>query len=483
LLQTSTPEADVCDNLEQMDGERPSTRWLRPSLLGVIGAACVLWGVVTGLQPLSDNSFFTHLATGRVILADGIPRTDIYSFTAHGEPWVVQSWLASVIYRVFERDLGEGSLVVLHGLQTGLLALLAWRLTRAAGSVIARIIAVSPVIALGGKLWASRPLLFGLTFFAVAVLLAEEPERSPRWLLPSGWAWVNTHGSFPFGSLYLAVRAVGRRLDRQPTDRILRLFLFSVAGIALGALNPLGLKLLTFPVHLLGQREVLSHVIEWQSPDFTDPENLVFICQLLLGSVLLMRRPSWEDGVVAAVFGVVGVLAMRNTAVASFALAPILARGLGRIGTITGERRSPVTAVAFSAVVLVGVLLAVDAARGPTYELRAYPVRELAWMEENGYLGGRVATQDFVGNLRTLRDGPGDDVFFDDRFDMYPEAVSEASFDLLAGRPDYQAILDRYRVETVLWERKLPLASLLRADRRWRVVHTTPKWLVATRRG
>src|SRR5207245_429465 len=121
------------------------------------------------------------------------------------------------------------------------------------------------------------------------------------------------------------------------------------------------------------------------------------------------------------------------------------------------------------------------AARGPAFSLRSYPVRELDWMERNRYLAGRVATQDFVGNLRTLRDGPGRNVFFDDRFDMYPRAVGKASFDLLAGSPDYQAILDRYRVDTVLWEKKLPLAVVLQADRRWRVVHTTKSWVVITR--
>ena len=128
-------------------------------------------------------------------------------------------------------------------------------------------------------------------------------------------------------------------------------------------------------------------------------------------------------------------------------------------------------------------MLTVDAARGPAFSLRSYPVRELDWMERNHYLDGRVATQDFVGNLRTLRDGRGRNVFFDDRFDMYPRAVGESAFDLLAGRPNYQAILDRYRVDSVLWEKKLPLAVVLRADRRWRVVHSTKSWVVVTRAG
>jgi hypothetical protein len=482
VLQRTVADTDVRDDSGE-DETRPVRSRLRaPSVLGVVGAAVVVWGLATGLRPLFDNSFFTHLATGRLILDDGgIPRTDPYSFTAPGHAWVVQSWLASVIYAGLERQVGEWALLLLHGAQTGLLALLAWRLTRPARSLIARVIAVSPVVVMGGKLWSSRPLLFGLTLFAVTVLLAEDERRSARWLLPSGWVWVNTHGSFPFGPVYLGVRAAGRWLDKRPTDRLRRLLLFSIAGTVLGALNPLGVRLLLFPIHLLGQRDVLSHVVEWQTPNFNKPENLIFLGHLLLALLLLMRRPSWEDGLPAAVFGVLGIVALRNTALASFALAPVLARGLGKVGTLTGDRRSTLSAGAFAVVMALGLVLAVDAANGPVYRLHSYPVRELAWMRSHGYLRDRVATQDFVGNLRTLQEGRGRNVFFDDRFDMYPHAVSSAAFDLLVAKPDYQTILDRYRVDTVLWERSLPLASVLRADRRWRVVRTTKSWVVVTR--
>src|SRR5689334_16687600 len=57
-----------------------------------------LFGWRLGLNRLSDNSGFTHLATGIRMVAHGvlpaIPRVDPYTFTAHGKPWVVQSWLA-----------------------------------------------------------------------------------------------------------------------------------------------------------------------------------------------------------------------------------------------------------------------------------------------------------------------------------------------------------------------------------------------------
>ncbi len=75
----------------------------------------------------------THLATGRLIVSGhGIPSHDPYSFTAHGAPWVVQSWLASVLYGWVDRFWGGQGLRVLMGLTTAALGAMTWRLTRPA---------------------------------------------------------------------------------------------------------------------------------------------------------------------------------------------------------------------------------------------------------------------------------------------------------------------------------------------------------------
>ena len=75
----------------------------------VLGVGFAVWGLSIGIDQLSDNSFFTHLATGRLILDHGIPHHDVYSFTAPGEPWVVQSWLASVLYGWIDSWFGVSS--------------------------------------------------------------------------------------------------------------------------------------------------------------------------------------------------------------------------------------------------------------------------------------------------------------------------------------------------------------------------------------
>src|SRR5262245_40301687 len=49
--------------------------------------------------PLSVLDFWWHLKIGQIIATTGsIPRIDLFSFTAAGKPFVVQNWLAEVIF-------------------------------------------------------------------------------------------------------------------------------------------------------------------------------------------------------------------------------------------------------------------------------------------------------------------------------------------------------------------------------------------------
>ena len=73
-----------------------------PSMAGLFTIAFALGGWRAGLSRLSDNSFFWHLRTGRLILDSGLPRTDPYSFSASGTDWVGQSWLADLFYGVID---------------------------------------------------------------------------------------------------------------------------------------------------------------------------------------------------------------------------------------------------------------------------------------------------------------------------------------------------------------------------------------------
>ena len=117
-------------------------RFGRPSLDGLVFMLLLFVAVRIGLSPLQDNSFLTHLATGRLIFDTGsVPTVDPYSWTAHGEPWTVQSWGASVIYAAVEELAGFNGLRLLTAFLVGVLLTLLWKLTDAAGGLVGRLLA------------------------------------------------------------------------------------------------------------------------------------------------------------------------------------------------------------------------------------------------------------------------------------------------------------------------------------------------------
>ena len=163
--------------------------------LGVFtGLAVALVGFGVGASRISDNSFLTHLATGREMLESGIVRSEVFTWTSNGESNVVQSWLASLVYGVVDDIAGFYGLRLLTAVLAALLAGAAWRLTRANPSIVTRMAIVVPLLLIGRMNWSERPLLMALVLFA-GLILVVEGDGKPRWLIVAGALWVNIHGS------------------------------------------------------------------------------------------------------------------------------------------------------------------------------------------------------------------------------------------------------------------------------------------------
>lgn len=450
-----------------------------------VGLCVVAAGVAIGLRPLSDNSFFTHLSTGRLILDRGaVPSHDPYTFTAQGEPWVVQSWLASVLYATAERLGGALGLRLVSGAISGALTAILWRLARPADGVLGRVLIVGLAVGVGGELWGERPFMLGLVALALLVLAAED-GLDPRWLVPVGWIWVNAHGSFPLGLAYLVVAAVGRRLDGGSVAIERRCFGWAGLGMLLGAIGPVGPKLLVFPVELLQKQELLRHVIEWQAPTFESLSQRVFLVELVIAIVVLARRPSYRTGLLIGVFAAAALVGSRNVTVASIVLVPGLAAGMPMLGTLRSDARTLFAKGLAGVGLAVFALVAVVRLDEPPYSFGGYPVDAVAFLDasEVDLRTHRLAAQDYVGNYLELVYGPGERVFYDDRFDMFPDAASDAHFSLVQAQSDVRSQLDRYDIELVVWERTSAVAPRLVVDPDWRVLFADDAWVLVCRRG
>lgn len=464
-------------------------------------------GFLIGSRPISDNSFFTHFANGRLFWeGTGIPTVDPYSFTAAGDPVTVQSWLAGVIYAGLNEFVGEWSLRAFNGLLCGLIALGLWKLTVPARHLLPRVALVAPAIVLGTLLWSPRPLLFGLLGMVGVVLAAD--RRLPLWsLLPIMWLWVNTHGSFPLAIVLLGAVLVGQTLDGNggALARILqagrsheaKVLGFTSAGIGLGALNPLGPRLLWFPIELLGKQEALRNVIEWSAPNFKAPAEFGFIG--LVAALLIAAKlgASWRALVPGFLFVVAGLLAIRNVGPAAVVLVWAAAPAFGRQdrlsldGSATGLLPKALFGLCGGVVV---VAAAVSMQQG-ALDLRTYPKDEVTWLEERGLVANpdiRLLTRETDGNYLELRFGQDANVFVDDRFDFYPQPVLD-DLDRLVFGGDFEEIVDRNQIDVVLWQSDTLFTDWIEDDDQWFVAHRSSvaddsdgsehAWIVACRVG
>lgn len=419
-----------------------------------VGVVLVLVGAVVGATRLGDNSFFTHLATGRLILDSGsVPTTDPYTFTAAGDAWTVQSWFASVVYALSEDVAGLAGPRLVHLVLAALVAAITWRLAAPAVSLVPRLLVGALAVAAGGFFWSERPLMIGLACFGALLLLW---ERGPVWaVLPLMWVWVNSHGSFPLAVVLVGVLLVGRWLDGAEIDRGRRVAALTVVGMLLGGLiSPLSGRILVFPLTLLGRTDQLQAVTEWQSPDFASWGPRLFLVQLVLGLLAARRVDRWEVVLPPAVFVAAALLGARNVPLAVLTLTPLLAHGAPRLGELRSDTRSPL-ALGLVGVGLAGIAVVVLSLGGGDHlDLADYPVTEVAALEDEGVLPAtdavRVAHSDVVGNFLEYRYGTDAHVFFDDRYDLYDEATLADMIDLHHGRKVLE-VLDRYEIDVVVW--------------------------------
>lgn len=450
-------------------------RWSEPFALStVVGTAIVAVAVLVGIERLHDNSFLTHLATGRLILNEGgIPRSDPYTFTVAGEPWVVQSWLVSWLFAALERWIGLNGVRLLVGVLFAAVATIVWRLTDPARSLVLRLaVAALAISALVGFV-AERPLMVGLVGIALCVLV-REGRLDPRWLVPVAWIWVNSHGSFPLGGLVLGVGAVGAWLDRREIGHEAIGLGWFTLGTALGALNPLGVRLLTFPVELLGRSDLLrEHIVEWKPLALDGGSEGAFALIAVLAAVAVVRERRWTSLLTVLVFVPLALLSRRNVPIAVIALVPILAQAAPQWGTIMASDRRRIARPLVLVIVGAALSIAVVSLQQPPTAFLAYPVAHVDALEDAGEIGpggrSRLLAPDYVGNYLTARYGREAANFIDDRYDLFPvELILDyAVLNRAEEAEDVARILDAYEIDVVLWRTDEPLHGVLGELEEW----------------
>jgi len=267
-----------------------------PDIAFLLLTSFIAFAFVTVLSSaFADGDTGWHIATGRWIAAHGtVPRSDPFSFTARGHPWVAHEWLSELLMYGAWRYGGWSGLILLFGTASAALyAIIALHLRRWQRPGAAALMMVYLSIGLAQSLLA-RPHLLALPILAawlIALLRARERDRAPPLALGILMlVWANAHGSFVFGLALAGGLGLEALVAAAPGDRLRVVWqwgLFGIVSLAAALATPAGLDGLLYPFYV-NNLSILSLIAEWRPARLTASSLEIL---LLSGLFFLLLRP------------------------------------------------------------------------------------------------------------------------------------------------------------------------------------------------
>jgi hypothetical protein len=338
---------------QKLSSAKQTHRWWHPEIrieqiwLAIPFLLVICFGFLLKLR-LVD--FWWHLKVGEIIVNTlSIPRTDLFSFTATNHLFILQNWLAEVIYYLIYR---VGGLALLVAFNAGLLiaALLpVFRLCREATnhlrlSVVATIIPAVLLLYFGSV----RTQVFSFVFFSFYYYVLSgyrNHRRNLLWILPLLMIlWVNIHGAFVLGlaliGLYLVCEAINRlvygaRPNTLSTLELRKLSVTLVLTALATLLNPETFRVFGYVRAVATNHASQAFVLEWQPPNINEAVSIIlFYAPFFITLLVLLyakTKPELIEIVLFAGFAIFGLMAIRNGVWFSLIAAPILARYLPTI--------------------------------------------------------------------------------------------------------------------------------------------------------
>jgi hypothetical protein len=434
-----------------------------------LAASAVLFATSIAARGLEvPNDLFWHLAIAREIWHRGFPRVDPFAFSTNAIAWSPPEWLGEMAFGAAYVSLGWAG--------TTLLTLAAIVGCFAAIQTAARTVAPTHTAALALLAFAwpaavhlpMRPLVLGDLCFTILVArlfaLRAGDARGLAWMPLLFAIWANVHPSWPMGLAVLWMHAIVLGLGPAIAARaglvVEPLAAESRRPLAIAALvsplavlaRPDGIDGALYPfVHVVGLGHLMTEIIEWFPPDYTQPVNLALVALLAITLALALRdrkRIHVLDVLLVALGAFMALRYQRFLPLAAFLATPVLARGLSR------TKLAPLDAPLRIARLLLAVAIALVVLRTPSSRELADGVRDLypesvvRWalrhplpprafntFEDGGFLAWRF---------------PHRQVFIDSRFDLYARAGVFEDYLALRRGERIAEIVERYRLDAAI---------------------------------
>jgi hypothetical protein len=505
----------------------PASGWVRilvPSVTDLIFILLLIGLAVGTLSPrlLSDAGTGWHIRNGQQILQTrSITRTDSFSSTMNGQQWYAWEWLYDAGIAAVHDSLGLNGVVFFTAVLIAAAFASVLRLTlRRGGSLPPTLVFLVFSIGASSIHFFARPHILSWLFTVVWFELldsseaAASPEKDRRlfWLPVLMLIWVNLHGGFLFGfallGLYLVSGMIRYFSFRDHRERIgnwlKRLGGVTVLSLLATLANPYGYKLHIHIYQYLSNRFLMDHIDEFLSPNFHGLAQQCFAALLLITMLALAvarEKPRLSHVLVIIFAASSGLYASRNLPVSSLLLtlivAPLLSEAVAGAGANPGlpppTRRFFAGCESFTSrmgslelslhrhvwpvvALLLGFWVCAHGGRigsrhlmDAHFDAKRFPVEAAEVIIRND-IRGPIFSPDNWGGYLIYRLYPHNQVFVDDRHDLYGAEFLKDYLRVIHVAPDWEKVLNEKRVNWVLVPAESSLANILRETPHWTVV-------------
>jgi len=228
------------------------------SFLAMLASGLVTVVFIMTRRSIADPDIWWHLRNAEYLFKFGqLPRSDLYSFTVSGHPWMNHEWLAEIPYYLVWQAWGlTGIRTLVFLLVEGIFLSLLYLCYKESGNFKASVLACCFSVFLATVSFGPRTILFGYAYLVILLIILQRFRRTgrgPLWLVPPLFClWANTHGSWLLGLIIFSLVAgagfVGGRWGRveavpwTPPQRR-KLALTGLASVAALFINPFTYRL------------------------------------------------------------------------------------------------------------------------------------------------------------------------------------------------------------------------------------------------
>ena len=494
-----------------------SQRLFTPSVFDLIVASSfVLFLIAAPL--ISCFDIWWHLKTGELIFNGQFPNTDIFSFTAFGKPWVLHEYGSELIFYLAHRAMGIPGLILLKSFVCALTFGMTFRVMLAKQINILVSFLFTLIIMLGtASSWNVRPHLFTDLFLVLVFFIYTRFRHCPetgilRWLPFLFCLWINLHGGFVIGFIFLAVCIVcelistitaPRNSNNLSLSSIRSLTFYTLLSFLSCFLNPNTWKGVAYPLLYIGDRMPSGFIKEWAPSSLGNHMEFVGIIFLIIMGLAWKRKKLflYETGLLV-VFTYFAFSATRHISLFALITVPIIAQHWQDIipnsfmkvkavfkasppiffqkieayfidrskSFLHLENRLKYHAIPIIFIVL-GVLAAGTGWGSAYFGIKEanYPGAAVSYLKKEAPKGNVFNQYGWGGFL--IWHLPEKKVFIDGRMDVYQKEFSEPYTTVIHLEKGWQEILTRYDISIILVKKKTILSRfLLKVSDEWDLV-------------